>query len=225
MRNGEKLDLNLLIESFIEKIGQNGTLLFPTFNWGFCSGEGFDYKKTPSKTGALTNAALKRNDFMRTQHPIYSFAVWGKDSKKLFEMDNKSSFGSDSPFAYLHRNKAKMLIIDLDYQRSFTYAHYVEECEKVSYRYMKDFTSSYIDHERKKSVRTYSMYVRDIEKGVVTSLNPIGGELERRGVSTLKNINDVDFYLIDLFYAFDVIQNDIRNNNAKNLYMVDQEKV
>ncbi|MGG3888383.1 AAC(3) family N-acetyltransferase [Metabacillus fastidiosus] len=220
LKNKEKLDLNLFIDSFIEKIGPTGTLLFPTYNWGFCSGDVFDYKKTPSKTGTLTNTALKRSDFIRTKHPIYSFAVWGKDSKELFEMNNESSFGSDSPFSYLHKNKAKMIIIGLDYQRTFTFAHYVEEYEKVSYRYLKNFTSDYIDHNGIKSKKTYSMYVRDLEKGVVTNLNPIGKELEGNGASHLKIINEINFYTIDLFQAFDVIQEDIKSNNGKKLFII-----
>ncbi|MFZ3577522.1 AAC(3) family N-acetyltransferase [Virgibacillus sp. DJP39] len=223
LRNGEKLDLNFFIDSLINKIGGKGTLLFPTFNWGFCNGEKFDYNNTVSKTGALTNAALKREDFIRTQHPIYSFAVWGKDKDKLLNMNNKSSFGEDSPFAYLHRMKAKMLTIGLCYQNSFTFAHYVEEMEKVDYRYMKDFTSKYIDKLGNESVRTYSMNVRDLDRSVVTKINPIGKEMEKREVSKCQSVNNVDFYLIDLNKAYDVIREDILYNGAKKLFMVDKQ--
>jgi len=222
LRNEGKLDLNIFIDSLINKIGKNGTLLFPTFNWGFCSGETFDYNKTVSNTGALTNTALKRDDFTRTKHPIYSFAVWGKDKEKLYNMNNKSSFGEDSPFAYLHRNKAKMLTIGLCYQNSFTFVHYVEEMEKVGYRFMKDFTSKYIDKFGNESIRTYSMNVRDLDKGVVTKINPIGDEMESRGTSTHKSINNVDFYLIDLNKSYDVIRGDIINNNAKKLFVIEK---
>jgi aminoglycoside 3-N-acetyltransferase len=222
MKNGEIFDPNVFIDSIIKKIGTNGSLLFPTFNWGFCSGKVFDYKRTISKTGALTNTALKRSDFIRTQHPIYSFAVWGKDKEKLFQMDNRSAFGADSPFAYLYENKAKMLIIGLNYQDSFTFAHHVEEMEKVSYRYMKDFTSHYIDCKGNKSLRTYSMFVRDLEKGVETCLNPIGEKLEKKGASIHKKINGVDFYLIYLAEAFKVIQEDILFNGARNLYTINK---
>lgn len=221
IRNGEKLDLNIFIDSLMNKIGESGTLLFPTFNWGFCNGETFDYNTTVSKTGALTNAALKREDFTRTQHPIYSFAVWGKDKEQLYNMNNKSSFGEDSPFAYLYRNKAKMLTIDLCYQNSFTFVHYVEEMEKVDYRYIKDFTSKYIDKAGNESIRTYSMNVRDLDKGVVTKINPIGEEMESRGTSRHKFINNVDFYVIDLNKSYEVIREDIIYNDAKKLFVIE----
>ena len=73
--HGEFFDANKFIDNFIEIIGDNGSLVFPIFNWDFCIGIPFDYYKTPSKVGALTSVALKRKDFKRTQHPIYSFVV------------------------------------------------------------------------------------------------------------------------------------------------------
>ena len=123
--NGEILDVNILLDHFKEAVGEEGTLLIPTYNWGFCQGKPFDYKKTPSKTGAIGNAALRRKDFIRTKHPIYSFAVWGKDADKLVAMDNIESFGSDSPFAYLEQVNAKNVFIGASLRNSFTYIHYM----------------------------------------------------------------------------------------------------
>ena len=72
-----------IINQIQSVIGKNGTLLINSFNWDFCKGIDFDPKNTPSKTGALSNIALKRKDFMRTKNPIYSFLVSGKDQKNL----------------------------------------------------------------------------------------------------------------------------------------------
>lgn len=219
-KHQERFDGNLFIDSIIKKLGTEGTLLFPTYNWGYCNNKAFDYNNTPSETGVLTNIALKRRDFRRTKHPIYSFAVWGKDKEKLCDLDNKSSFGADSPFAYLKENKAKMLIIGLDYQKSFTFAHYVEESEGVDYRYIKDFKSTYIDSNGEESVKEYSMLVRDLEKGVVTNVNPIGEYMEAQGFSNKTYINDVSFILIDLVKAYSLIREDIKYNRGKNLYKI-----
>ena len=81
--NKEVFNPNLFIDIIKEKIGSKGTILFPTFNWDFCKGKKFDYYKTPSQVGALGNVALKRKDFRRTRHPVYSFAVSGYDQKYL----------------------------------------------------------------------------------------------------------------------------------------------
>ncbi|MED1873006.1 AAC(3) family N-acetyltransferase [Brevibacillus borstelensis] len=222
-RHGEKVDGNLFIDKLQSIIGESGTLLFPTYNWDFCNGTAFDYRNTPSKTGALSNLALKRADFSRTKHPIYSFAVWGKDRDYLCGLNNTSSFGHDSPFAYLHQQKAKMLVIGLDYSRSFTFVHYVEELEKVDYRYLKNFTGPYIDAAGYEEERTYSMYVRDIERGVVNVfLQPLIDRLEQERASSFYEINKVPIYMIDLETAFRVIQDEIRNNGARNLYKLEK---
>ena len=75
----KEFNYNKFIDSFLEVIGTNGTLLIPSYNWDFCKGIAFDYKNTISKTGILADEAVKRSDFKRTKHPLYSHIVWGKD--------------------------------------------------------------------------------------------------------------------------------------------------
>ena len=64
--NNENFDGNNFLDSIIEKIGKEGTLLLPTFNYDFCKGKTYDYSKSLSITGALTKVALSRKDFKRT---------------------------------------------------------------------------------------------------------------------------------------------------------------
>ena len=104
---------NEFIDYLYLKVGDEGTLLFPTFNWDFLRGKTFDYNNTPSMSGSLSKIALKRGDFLRTKHPIYSFAVKGKDKEQLFNLDDKSGWGKNSIFAYFHENSAKNLFIEM----------------------------------------------------------------------------------------------------------------
>ena len=75
IENNSNFDGNIFLNIITEKIGDNGTLILPVYNWGFCKGLPFNYSTTPGKTGYIGNVALKRNDFIRTKHPIYSFVV------------------------------------------------------------------------------------------------------------------------------------------------------
>lgn len=154
--------LHRLIDLLKEKVGSEGTLLFPTYNWGFCKGIPFNYKKTRSRTGALSQLALKRKDFTRTHHALYSFAVWGKDTRQLYAMNDRNSFVGDTPFEYLHHNNGKM--IALDTKNFFTFVHYVEEKNHVPYRFLKEFHGKYIDENDQESERTYTMYVRYLDE-------------------------------------------------------------
>lgn len=215
--NGEIMDVNILLDNFQEAIGEEGTLLIPTYNWGFCQGKAFDYKKTPSKTGAIGNAALRRKDFTRTKHPIYSFAVWGKDAVKLAEMDNIESFGPDSPFAYLEQVDAKNVFIGASLRNSFTYIHYIEQKLKAPYRFSKVFRSHYIDQDKVDTVRDYSMYVRDLDLEVVCAPNPFVDTLYANQVVQHGLINGVPYEVIRFSEVTPYIQNDILYNRSKNL--------
>ena len=216
--HGEVFDPNAFIDSLFRKLGKEGTLLFPTFNFDFCDKGEFDIRQTPSLTGALSRAALRRPDFKRTRHPIHSFAVGGKHQKDLCALENVSSFGEDSPFGFLHRHDGIMWIIGLPYQGSFTFVHYVEEREEVSYRYLKEFTSRYVDENGRVEVRSYSMYVRDKDKGVESWVDPIGEVLEQEGIAVSQSINGVSFKQISLRNAYHPIAKDIKINRGKNLY-------
>lgn len=225
LEHGDETDLNVFLDSVMEAVGREGTILLPTFNWDFCKGVAFDYRKTPCRTGSLGKTALKRKDYVRTRHPIYSFAVWGKDAKLLYEMENKDSFGQDSPFAYLKKARAKNLFIDVSYQDSFTYAHYVEEWEgKVPYRYVKDFTADYIDEQGRKEERTYSMFVRDLDKNVHVTIDPMERQFIEDGAVQKYRINGVDFRLLDLDKAYILMKEDILHNRSRNLCTYDGQE-
>ena len=52
---------NNFIDSIIDEIGKGGTLIFPTYNWGFCQGKAFDIKNTVKALDAGCNLILHCN--------------------------------------------------------------------------------------------------------------------------------------------------------------------
>ncbi len=205
--------LDMLIDGLQDLVGVNGTLLFPTYNWDFCKGKSWDYDKTLGKTGALSNHALGRKDFKRTRHPIYSFAVWGKDADLLVTMRNHDSFSEDSPFGYLYHTAGKNIAIGVE-GAFFTFGHYVEQCNNVTYRYIKNFVADYIidGHTQKE---TYSMFVRQLDPEVISvSADEI---LLKEGAMLKKDINGILITSIDLVKAYKTLENDIQKNNARHL--------
>lgn len=216
IRNDDSGDLNTFIARIIDVIGSEGTLIFPTYNWDFCKGVTFDYYNTPSQTGSLGTVALKRKDFKRSKHPLYSFAVWGKDQEKICNMDNISSYGIDSPFAYFRDMNVKNIIINVPLQHCFTYAHFVEEMSGiVKYRYMKDFTANYKDENEIVSERTYSMFVRDLNLDVNVTIDPIEYKFIDAGAEKLVKINSSDFIIIEMGKVYPIIMDDIYNNSSR----------
>lgn len=167
-------NVDIILDSFLEALGSEGTLLIPLFNFDFNAGKAFDIRSTPSQMGALTEAARLRSGTVRTGHPVYSFAALGRRRDLFANIDNVSGYGADSPFAILRRDGGKIGVLDLPDVNSMTFYHHVEELEQVDYRYRKRFTGEYTDAVGKATNRTYELVVRDIDRGVETDVDPMG---------------------------------------------------
>ena len=217
--HGERFNPNLFFDSILEIIGEEGTLLIPTYNWDFCHGIPFEYKKTRSQTGVLGDQALKNPKFRRTKHPLYSFAVAGKDQEMLCAMTNVSSFGSDSPFSYLDHVHAKQIMMDVEHNQlwGFTYVHYVEEKvqDKITYRFQKTFKAPYIDENGIKKTKCYSMLVRNLDVNVVIDLVPLAGVLVNKGILKSILINGINYGIVDLSASTEPILKDILENKSR----------
>ena len=174
--------IDFILDSFLSSVGDAGTLIIPLFNFDFCSGVPFDAKKTMSQMGSLTETARIRCDGMRSGHPVYSFCAFGKYAPQIHAMNNVSAYSEDSPFAFLARVEGKIASLDLEDQGSMTFYHHVEEMCRVDYRYMKSFHADYTDLTGTTTSAEYKIYVRRIEKGVKTFVNPAGEMMWERGV-------------------------------------------
>ena len=221
MKSGQNITPEIVYQSFLQALGDTGTLLLPTFNFDFSThGSAFDIRKTPSQMGTLTNIGLNSSERIRTGHPVYSIAAVGQNKSLFSNVDNFSAYGADSPFGILHRQNGKIASLGLPDQHSMTFYHYVEEMNNVPYRYHKTFTGLYVDaagHQEKKS---YSIFVRNLELGVETFLHNAEDLLWKKGVykghrynqeSGLRTTHAEDFY--------NTVSSIIQNGNFENMLM------
>ncbi|WP_456390949.1 AAC(3) family N-acetyltransferase [Profundibacter sp.] len=173
-----------IMQSFLDAVGPDGTVLFPLFNFKFCSGDAFDIRSSPSRMGVMTEAARIHPDAVRTGHPAYSFAVIGARSNEFSGLFNHSGYGPDSPFAKLRDLNGKIAVLNLDGQHSMTFYHHVEEMHGVHYRYHKNFAVDYTDINGVTTAETFSIFVRNLEKGVLTDVNNMDDLLWEQGLYT-----------------------------------------
>lgn len=171
---GYDITPDIILDSFLKAVGNLGTVLLPLFDFDFAKGVPFDIRNTPSRMGALTESGRLRPSAVRTGHPIYSFAAIGYNASKFKNVNNYSGYGEDSPFAILRELNGKIAVLDLLDQNSMTFYHHVEEMQNVEYRYHKKFTGQYTDQNGLKSEREYGLFVRNIDRGIKTHVNPTG---------------------------------------------------
>jgi len=173
-KNGYVPDIEVVLDSFLDIVGIDGTLILPLFNFSFAQGAKFDIRSTPSQMGALTEAARKRDNSVRTGHPIYSFSALGKKKSLFLGINNKSGYAENSPFGILRELKGKIAVLDLEDQNSMTFYHHIEEMNGVHYRFLKEFLAPYVNVNGCERMAAYSIFVRKLDLGVTTHLNPTG---------------------------------------------------
>tara|TARA_Y100000992_G_scaffold199449_1_gene135842 strand:+ start:2369 stop:3151 length:783 start_codon:yes stop_codon:yes gene_type:complete len=213
-----KFDPNEFIDIIKKKIGKQGTLLIPTFNWDFFKGKIFYSNKTLSQSGALGNIALRRKDFSRTFNPVYSFAVTGKDKKKLCSQRHINCFSLNSPFGYLIKNKGKNLFVDLHQRVSdetklngFPFHHVVEQAVGVPYRFIKEFNGYLVNNKKKKEKILIKFYARNLKfKYNVYISKKLDKALLNKKILDRKKIQGINFDLLKLKPTFNILKDDLR---------------
>lgn len=175
---------------------KDGTLIMPTFNFDFTKGVPWDVRKTRSKMGALTEVVRTDPRAKRVFHPFYSFAVLGKHAEMLGSLRYKSAYERNSLFGKLRDLDGKITVIGLSYTNSMTFFHHIEQMEGVDYRFLKQFTGEVTDENGNTYSDTFEMLVRDIDKGVITEVNPMGALMEQAGVIKSAKIGEADVKLM-----------------------------
>ena len=201
-----------VIDALLEVLGEDGTLVMPTFNFNFCKGADWDVRETPSQMGFMTNLARLDPRATRVFHPIYSFAVIGKHAEAFGEIRDKSSYGANSAFAKLRELEGKIMVVGLSYNDSMTFFHHIEEMEGVDYRYLKDFTGNITDWDGNTTVDTYQMLVRNLETGVETMVDPMGALMEEAEIIKSRKIGEADVKLMKANEVYEFTVSEMKRN-------------
>jgi len=172
-----------ILNAFLGIIGNEGTLIVPTYTYSFCRNETFDVRKSKSTVGALTEFVRKQKGAIRSEDPIFSHAAIGKNAEKLLKDVSSECFGGDSFFDRFYKSGGK--IINLGKFFDITFLYYIENKFGVNYRYNKKFSGTVIKEngsEHHKEVVYYVRYLPEEGRDVRHDKTLLGNELEKRGL-------------------------------------------
>ncbi|MBC7328054.1 DUF4910 domain-containing protein [bacterium] len=138
-----------VIDALLETIGEEGTLLMPTFTFSWLGNPPYDPKKTPSRVGAITEAFRKREGVIRSLHPTHSVASFGPLSDKIVGEHNWELpvFDKRGAFGKLYELNAHILM--LSPLNTNTMMHMAEELVGLP---LPDFVGHIIIDGRRKIV-------------------------------------------------------------------------
>lgn len=132
-------------------------IILPAFNYDYGSSRLFDVDNDPVQVGALPEWARTKDEFKRSEIPIYS--VLSKKDLDLTRASQINPFGSSSVFNWLVKNDATLVLLGVPLA-CLTFIHYVEEMSVGPlYRYIKLFPGK-IRTAGKDRVCEMTMHVR-----------------------------------------------------------------
>lgn len=169
-----------ILGAFQDVIGEEGTLIVPTFTLSFCKGEAFDPDNTPSTCGVFTEMLRLHPDAYRSHDPIFSVAALGRHAEELTADVPVECFGKESFWDRFLQ--AGGVICNLNLDAGSTFIHYVERCLNVPYRYDKLFTGIFLRKgQSRKGVAIY--FCQDLSNpDTVAAFEPFSALAMKRGL-------------------------------------------
>jgi aminoglycoside 3-N-acetyltransferase len=148
----------LIFQTITDYLGSDGTIICPTFSFHFIKTKIFNVKKSKSDLGYFENFFLNQKKIVRSHHPIYSIAIWGKN-KEIINPCGKFSFGTNSPFSNFIKYNVKFLNIGIKWIDTCTYLHHLEHLNGINHRFYKP-TKGEIIYKGKSKIDTFYNPVR-----------------------------------------------------------------
>ena len=110
-----------VVDALLETVGPEGTVMVPTFNHG--AAEIYDWRTTPSVSGAVTEALRRRPEARRSINPTHPYAAIGPAAEALvaghLEVD---TFDRRSPLGKLAEGGGYVLLLGIGMEAN-TAAH------------------------------------------------------------------------------------------------------
>lgn len=139
------------------------TIIMPTFTFSIHKKKKiiWNYNKTRSETGSLTEFFRKKISLRRTIHPMHSVSIYGPHHSSIPSHNCKSSFGKNSIWEWFGKNKNVCnLSMGIGLDGGATICHYPEEKYQVDYRFYKNFEAKIINKENNLIKKNYSYFAR-----------------------------------------------------------------
>ncbi|MCX7735866.1 MAG: AAC(3) family N-acetyltransferase [Candidatus Kapabacteria bacterium] len=174
----DRLNIDLsakeILNALMEAVGEEGTLLFPTYpalpSYEFLiSGEVWDIKRTPSFSGLLSEVARRTAGSKRSLHPTKSVCAIGKNAEYFINEHHLSPYPYDKQSPYFKVIEQSGISIGLGVTSNyFSSTHVVDDYFKDDFPVMpyhkQIFEAKCLDYDREiKIVRTYAHNIRKMK--------------------------------------------------------------
>lgn len=192
-----------ILEILRNIVGDEGTLLFPTFHIDVRAEEHlrtspvFNVRRSATKMGLLPELARRIKGAKRSLHPYYSVAAIGRHAEELVSTHHESIYpcGELSPFYKMTEHDAVVIGIGVAAYQSLTFLHCVEDIMKNDFpletRTGEVFDARVVNYEKDEIiVKTLVPHVRIGFRDLKKYLN----KHIHRDICTTKTISGMLFF-------------------------------
>jgi len=123
-----------VVDAVLDAVGAEGTAVFPTFTGRNVR----NYRETIEDliyTGAVPKTARRRDDFVKSMHPLYSMCAAGPLAEELCAMNDRYIFaaGEDKFLHWMGERGGKALLMGCGHESNSS-VHLVEELGDLEYK-------------------------------------------------------------------------------------------
>jgi len=124
-----------VINAIRETIGSEGTIIMPSFNMSIFSQEPIilDTLKTPSEMGIISETFRCDAKVNRNSNLFHPLCFQGPLAKSILKCQTIDTWGEDSPYDLLFREKVKILLLGTNFYTT-SFFHFCEQRNSVPYR-------------------------------------------------------------------------------------------
>ena len=131
-------NVSMIVFNELKKIiGNEGTIIVPTFSFNFMKIKTFNPKLTKSDLGYFSNFFLKHKKVIRSLHPTNSVSACGKYANYICRNNGKFPFGINSPYGKMQNLNLKFVNLGCKFYTTSTYVHHLEHLNGFHIRYNK----------------------------------------------------------------------------------------
>lgn len=171
-----------LIESMLEVLGPERTLIMPTYFGEFPRSKVYDLIRSRPYTGAIADRFRMWPGSIRTRQPMDSYAVCGPRAGEVLAQPCTTAWGDDSVLGWFDRVDARHVILGVPWHLSCAYCHRGEEVLGVPFRYYKRFGGALLSDGEPKGECQEIMYVRPFDVDPKLSYKPTRDRLGELGL-------------------------------------------
>lgn len=201
---------NEYVRAFNEILGNEGTIIVPSFTYSFCHNEVFNVQESVSSCGMLSEYIRKLNINQRSRDANFSVCGFGKKINDLIKDIPNESFGLNSIWDRMMDVDGKILCMNFD--SGSTFVHYVEQQKNVTYRYKKAFNGMMVDDGEIR--RDYFVhFVYDLEKlEDAPDFRKLDLACKQEGVSKTVNLGKGNMKLMNCREYYNLIADNLKSD-------------